>query len=955
MMIKEHINVILLSVLLLVGSCSYPTDNRHNTKGPNTIDLNGEWDFTYTPGRQKKPPANELFKAKMVVPGCWDDSFNQKKSLELWPNAQFNPDYKEFQKPEKITDETPDASLPYLFGKGWYRRSLDVPTEWRGRQVVLSVGRVVMEAFVYVNGKQIYHHLGHSTPWEAVISPHLEYGKKNELIICVDNRRNDRVGTVIRGWKGRSAGIFGPTSLKINGKARVADLFVCPEGDQLAWRVELEGSIPENAQLRWRVFDPNSGKEYGKGKQQAEGNRVDWSTSEMGIPLWSDTDPQLVDLEVELLDKTGRIDLVRQPFGLRILASDGLGLKLNGKPVFLRGISEHSYYPETTTPPIDLEWYHHHILRLKQLGFNWIRGHTWALTEPYLQAADELGMLVQVEPPLGYEMNEWLDIIRSCRKHPSVVIYCPGNEEMLDDPKIKFLRSCADELCRLSPDALFMPQQAMRGVEYMLEDVPKQELTMSPFPHNSKRLKILRDFSDVFGQYALGWFSYTSLQGSPEEVDKRLAIYKRPILEHELGIIGSFLNLSLEERYQNTRMGPEHYSRIRESLEEAGLIQRAERYYKNSVSWQMLIAKHVFEKARRSPYIAGYDMLGSNDSHWIYFGYACGLLNEFDELKAGVTVADIKRFNSPSILMIGQHKKRNIIAGRSIKRDVFVSWFGDTTLAASKLRWSLVTPDGKVLDRGEMETQPVLQGQSEKIGTIDISLPALEKAGKASLQVTLAAPGVELENQWDYWIFPRIMPKANDNILVVNKLDSIALQRLSQGGRVVLLGHKPFVTKQMNFQMGLAGRPFSNQATLIEKHPLTDRFPHEGFCDWQFATMLDRAVPVQFNNLDISFDPIIEVANSYKYIRKQALVFEWSVGKGRLLVCGLNLSKADPAVDYFRQILFDYAAGDQFQPQTQITLETLAKMMQKVPSLQKPENTNKALNPNGQLPGKTND
>ncbi len=81
-MIKKHIAVILFSLLVLLGSCSYPTDNRHNTKGRNTIDLNGEWDFTYTPDRQSKPPANTLFKAAIVVPGYWDDSPNVEKRYD---------------------------------------------------------------------------------------------------------------------------------------------------------------------------------------------------------------------------------------------------------------------------------------------------------------------------------------------------------------------------------------------------------------------------------------------------------------------------------------------------------------------------------------------------------------------------------------------------------------------------------------------------------------------------------------------------------------------------------------------------------------------------------------------------------------------------------------------------------------------------------------------------------
>ena len=116
-----------------------------------------------------------------------------------------------------------------------------------------------MEAWVYVNGKMVHHHLGHSVPWEVVLSPHLEYGKPNELVIAVDNRRKDRLGCIIRGWKGRSGGIFGPVSLKVSGQARIADFYVYPEEDRLIWRARLEGRLPKGAELYWTVIDPRDG------------------------------------------------------------------------------------------------------------------------------------------------------------------------------------------------------------------------------------------------------------------------------------------------------------------------------------------------------------------------------------------------------------------------------------------------------------------------------------------------------------------------------------------------------------------------------------------------------------------------------------------------------------------------------------------------------------------------
>jgi hypothetical protein len=238
-----------------------------------------------------------------------------------------------------------------------------------------------------------------------------------------------------------------------------------------------------------------------------------------------------------------------------------------------------------------------------------------------------------------------------------------------------------------------------------------------------------------------------------------------------------------------------------------------------------------------------------------------------------------------------------------------------------------------------------------------LDLPPRQKPTKATLCVTLAGPGRPVENRWDYWIFPRVIGPSPagtvaNNVLVTSKLDDKALRRLAQGGRVVLLGCRPLPAAKMSFENAVAGRPDGNLATLIERHPLTDQFPHDGYCDWQFAAMLHKAVNVQFNGLGVPFDPIIEVASSYKRIRKQALLFEWRVGRGRLLVCGFSLSDSDPAGAYFRQLLLKYASSEAFEPRTAVSIDQLAKLARLKTPPQEEGKTDEAFDAAGQLPRK---
>ena len=127
--------------------------------------------------------------------------------------------------------------------------------------------------------------------------------------------------------------------------------------------------------------------------------------------------------------------------------------------------------------------------------------------------------------------------------------------------------------------------------------------------------------------------------------------------------------------------------------------------------------------------------------------------------------------------------------------------------------------------------------------------------------------------------------------------------------------------------MALAGRVQGNLATVIADHPLMRRFPHESYCDWQFYAMLEGGTAVNFNNLEVPFDPIIDVVSSFKLIRKQSNLFEWKVGKGRLLVATLNLDLSDPAAAYLLDSIVAYVQGDEFNPRTCVDIKTIARLM----------------------------
>lgn len=893
-----------------------------------SMDLSGDWSFAYTSEAREKPPGEQAFLATMPVPGAWDDTVNQAKAAELWPGAKFNPRYKPIQFP--YASKPPDASLPFLQGTGWYRKALDVPASWRGRMVTLRVGQVVTDATLFINGLAVHTHKGHNTEWEAPVADALRYGEVNDLVIAVSNTRNGG-GCRLRGWAGLTGGIFAPVSLKVSGgPARVESLYVYqqPSGG-LRWNVAIEGAPPAGSELRWRVLE--AGETVLEGVTAVTGDSVSWDTTSQGLQPWSDRSPKLYQIQVALLSAGKPIDETRQSFGLRRLVADGRTLKLNGTPVYLRGHCEHYYFPETCTPALDKETYLKQIAKLKGLGFNWLRFHTWMPTKVYMQAADELGMLISIEGQDGMTLDMWRDMVRAGRVHPSVVIYTPGNEQVFDEESLVGIGRMAKEQKLLAPDGLFSPNSGERGIIRSTKESGGQggfgeSFSETPVPHSPARLALVNQFSDLYQPHIWGLLSYSSLKGEWRDIDRRLQIFTKPALVHESGIVGSFIDLSLRDRYVNTRIRTSLFDEARDHMRAHGVLDRAPLYYKNSVAAQELIRKDMMEMTRLCQSLGGYELLGAVDMHWHRTGYDVGIMNEFFELKPGITTADVLSYNGESVLLIDDQRERVLSVGDKVERELKVSWYGSKPLDKGRLAWSLTNGD-TVVESGGWFTGLVQTGSVSSIGQIKFNAPALARPAKLRLKVSLADASGSIANEWEFWVFPPAPETpGSPRVLVTDKLDATALEKLASGGRVVLLGGQSLPRRALSFQQGIGGRPENNFATAIYKHPIIDGFPHDGYFDWQFFRMCNKATSVVFDGIPVDFQPVIEVVNSYKQIIRQGALFEWQVGRGRLIVCTLNLEARNPAAAYLRSLILGYAAGPELAVAPSLAPAEIAKL-----------------------------
>ena len=167
---------------------------------------------------------------------------------------------------------------------------------------------------------------------------------------------------------------------------------------------------------------------------------------------------------------------------------------------------------------------------------------------------------------------------------------------------------------------------------------------------------------------------------------------------------------------------------------------------------------------------------------------------------------------------------------------------------------------------------------------------------------------------------------------------------MNSGERVVLMGTGPFASVKTGFQLSVAGRTNGHLATVIADHPLVNDIPNDGYCGWQFRNMLDsRAALLDIRR--IPHRPIVDIASSYKNAHREAMLFEYGVGEGKLLVCTLNLDNSDPGALWLSERIKEYAMSDAFDPRDTITAAELYDLCS-AESVKDGKNENAAQNKN---------
>ena len=347
--------------------------------------------------------------------------------------------------------DTVDGAATGFFPDGFYeyRKTFDVPEEYRDRTVILEFEGVYRDAVVSINGDFAAQRPNGYTNFSVTADPYLRYGEPNTVRVQARTHRDSRWYT--------GAGIHRDTKIIVGGPVRVAldgVRITTPDVDaeravvSVAATVENEARATRTVRVTTRILDAD-------GRAAASGSAVVTllpRTSELArlrlyVPaprLWSVDAPELYTAETTVTEGDTVLDEERTRFGIRTLRLDPQhGLRINGETVKLRGACIHHDNGLLGAAAV-ARAEERRVELLKAAGFNAIRSAHNPISKAALDACDRLGMLVmdetsdmwtEAKSSFDYSLAfpEWWErdveaMVAKDFNHPSVVMYSIGNE-----------------------------------------------------------------------------------------------------------------------------------------------------------------------------------------------------------------------------------------------------------------------------------------------------------------------------------------------------------------------------------------------------------------------------------------------------------------------------------------------------------------------------------------------
>lgn len=826
----------------------------------------------------------------------------------------------------------------YFVGQEDYVQHIDIPADWQEQIVTLFLERVHIVSHVCVNGveaRSLYSAPQVGLGCRSLGAPHrydltglLQPGQQNELRITVDNRLTDvPVGCNSysvsdddqgnwNGYIGRAELIAQPTSRLIYDATQIWPN-IETQTASIMLRLGHRCTKTEKLQLR---LTTEAGQVTRPIVLSTDSQSIQVDLEHLNL-LWDEYHPNLYHLKIELLDKKGRLcDSQSLQFGMRDVTTDKHFIRVNGRPVYLRGTVDGAQFPMTGYPPMDRAYWTQYFDRLKPWGVNVVRFHSWCPPEAAFASADSLGIYMQVECSSwsnhdvslipGNKTAQYLEqeadqILQAYGHHPSLLLLAAGNE-----PKGQNWTLFADQ---------WVENNRQRDARHLYYSFA----VGGSWPWNYANQLHVRA-----GYRGVDWD-----RRRPESVsdfNSAIDTMQVPFIGHEIGQWSTFPALRDIPKFTGF-MRSAHSEICRDLMRSNGLEALSDSFLLASGRLQVLAYKFEMERIRRTRHYGGYGLQALAD----YTGQGTsneGILNVFLEPKGYVTPNEWLQW-AGEVVPLMRTSRFVYSTMDTLHFAMELSNMSSGDLLQQPSSYCLYDGAGRVLAEHQYPLRDFPWGGGLAIGQESVALSDLgiTEACQLRLEVSVGA----YHNDWNLWVYPPVVDLDADDIYVTRVLDERVQATLAQGGKVLLLcfnqinmGRNIKQNLLPEFWNHLWSSRFSSHThgLLIQhEHPIFRHFPTAYHSDLQWWELINRTYPMWMEDLP-QVRPLVQSIDNAYSCRRLGMLFEVRVGAGRLVVTNIdlnnNLGQRRVARQLYSSIL-QYMKSDDFHPKDEVNFNQI--------------------------------
>ena len=837
----------------------------------------------------------------------------------------------------------------HYLGAAWYQRDITIPDTPQPRRYALFLERAHWETTVWIDDHGFAAN-------DSLVAPHetdlgILTAGRHRLTVRVDNRQIVRAPSN-DGHMADAHSVSDALGATWNGIVGRIELQATP----LVWIAAVQvfpDVATRTAKLKIAIGNASGRPGRGEVAVQVGRNRgvidarpvhrfdaawaADGGVAECTVPLrdraetWDEFRPALQAVDVTLNSAAGQ-STRNVAFGLREVGFREKDLLINGRVVNLRMTHFGGDFPLTGYPATDVESWKRIYRVCQDYGLNGMRFHSWCPPEAAFTAADEMGFYLQPECGLWAPLDpggtytrflaeETPRLLAAYGNHPSFILLSPSNEPggRYTEVTPKWAADCyARDARRLysAGTGWNAPEQVKGGAQFaVLVRYGKGEL------RNVK-----------------GWFGH----------DYRLALedVHIPVLSHEVGQWCAYPDFDVIREFTGY-LRPSNYHIFRAIAEHTGVLEFDHAFAWASGRFQLECYKEEIEANLRTPGLSGYQLLDLHD----YLGQGTaliGLVDAFWKPKGYVDGREFRRFNSETVPLV-RLAKRTFTTADTLSAEVELYHFSDRPLESIRPYWRLVSDAGKTVAAGDLPPREVATGKNIPLGTVHIPLAEIPSPAAYKLVVGLA--DTPAENDWNIWVYPAQIDPAVPKDVTITSSWSEAEHQLATGRKVLFIpgsaeldpAKSPAMSDRpvfWNIQMTV--RPPRNLTPKFDamlgllcdaQHPALNEFPTQSNCDWQWTPLIAGVRSVNLTGAPRSLRPIVATIDDWNRNWRLGVIFECTVGDGRLLVCTLPLEKPDASagMKQLRRSLLDYMAGEKFRPSAKLTADDVRALWKRGP------------------------